>query len=172
MRHVLALLALLPACGGESVELSVRLSLENGCGSPTDPGTGGGTPNSPANISLACGATVGLFVLDQAGTLLDADCHQTNGTLADVPGLFSSYRSPELSSGMTIRVRLEIEIGIDASGATTCGPSGDDPSGTATGEAPLIYGDSSPTTLDGSTDSIVIPLSCVSTTPCDPTTNT
>jgi hypothetical protein len=175
VRRGLPFLALLAACAPDTVGVRVRLSLDaTSCGLGTDP-SGGMMVGGPADISLACGVSVGQKVLGEMGATVHEECEDvstasaagTATSLADLPTVLEGFRSPELSEGTTIRVRLDIVRHDDSMTGMGTGVSCSSPfpDGT-TGMGPAILGESADVRLGGSTSVIDVPLSCVAPPIC------
>ena len=166
MRVGVLLCALLPACSGDTVEVSIRLSLDPSTCGTTDP-SGGATPGADT-ISLACGAEVGLFLLDANLAVIAEQCATVHTTLADVPSRLSSFRSGDLSEGDTISVALAIVVlatdpGTGGGTDAQCDPPNADGT-TGLGNA-AIEGQTQ--TVVGSTETIDVVLRCNDATPCE-----
>jgi hypothetical protein len=155
------------ACSADVASLRVRLVLdEASCNDPD-----GDTVEDASKVFLGCGARIGQFVLDPAFTVIHKECATlapvtgsgTTQSLADVPGLLSQFRSPELGGQETIAVQLFVDT-LNST-TTDCEPH-DVGAGTL---AKGILGQSDVVKLDEAPSGIDVPLSCIQPPPCEDT---
>lgn len=142
------LLALLGCGGGDSIAVSVEMTL--------DPGSCSEVPE-PADVTLSCASTAGLWLRDASGQILERGCIAvpSGSTLAALPGLLADI---DLSTTSTEGISVDVALYGLLQASSGC-PAPDELDELAAPPEVIVSGSSAPVNLSGSSR-IEVELGC------------
>jgi hypothetical protein len=143
------LIALLGCGGGDSIAVSVEMTL--------DPGSCSEVPD-PVDVTLSCTSTAGLWLRDGSGQILERGCIAvpSGSTLAALPGLLADI---DLSTTSTDGISVDVALYGQWQASSGC-PAPDELDGQAAPPEVIVSGTSAPVNLSGSSRRIRVELGC------------
>ncbi len=145
----LPLVALLGCGGGDSIAVSVEMTL--------DPGSCSEVPD-PVDVTLSCASTAGLWLRDGTGDIVERGCIAvpSGSTLAALPGLLADI---DLSTTSSESISVDVALYGLWQPSSGC-PAPDELGEQETPPEVIVSGTSTPTNLSGSTRRIRVELGC------------